>query len=107
MKTIRPLIAFLGPAALAWSLFGCVQEEDVCDDYCASVRDCYEMNDVWFSVSRCRRDCNDERQGYDLIGCKSSFEQLRDCQAGLSCAAQGEVGDKCASEIDIFDKCVD
>jgi hypothetical protein len=98
----------LALVCIGYFLTGC--EEDtfsVCDDYCKTAQGCAQLNGTWFSVSRCERDCEDEREGYALMDCGEPFLDLRECQADLSCAALGDVGDKCAGEIDLFNLCVD
>lgn len=108
MKITKYLIAILALAFIGSVPVGCEEHEySVCKDYCRTVQGCYELSGTWFSISECRRDCEDEREGYTLIGCEDPFLDLRECQADLSCSALGDVSDKCAGEIDLFNICVD
>jgi hypothetical protein len=82
-------------------------DEDECDVYCNEMTECSELMDQPFSRAKCERDCRDDRQAYNLVGCADRFLDLIECQGDISCTDANEVGDKCATEIDRLNRCLD
>jgi hypothetical protein len=106
LKTAILMTVFL---LSSFYVFSCIHEgnDDICADYCQDAEICYEINNIGFSVTKCTRECRDEKEAKKLIGCDRQFTDLKECENRLSCAAMAEVGDKCASEINSLTKCID
>lgn len=106
MKHLKMMLGMLFVVS-AWTI-GCnVDDEDECDVYCREMTRCSELMDQPFSNASCERDCRDDLQAYDLIGCEDRYLDLIECEGDLSCNDANDVGDECAPEIDRLYRCLD
>jgi len=105
---IRLLLTGVIGASLCLLALACEDEDepDDCQIHCAAEEDCQLASDQPFSESRCVRQCREDVEAYDLVGCGDDFLDLLDCQDGLSCNQWNDYSTYCATEINRFDNCM-
>ena len=104
----RLLEGVLLVALLALGIAGCRDREDpdICEVFCAEAAHCHQLEEQWFSESRCDEDCHEQWEGYRLIDCGEAFVELKECEEGLSCSEWGNYSMRCDYEVELLKSCI-
>ena len=101
-----------------FSVSGCGDDEDslpaACELMCKANEKCAQEEEALFSISACKRTCNENYEAVVMADCLKEFNEHVDCvykEWGSSCDFDEEdladIYDECEDEIEDFYDCMD